>query len=48
MAADALAAADVDWLSRLIRRRVPLERFSEAFAAQEVDVKVVITLGESG
>jgi glucose 1-dehydrogenase len=48
MAADALAAADVDWLSRLISRRVPLQRFAEAFAAQDDDVKVVITLSESG
>ena len=46
LAADALAAADVDWLSRLISRRVPLERFADAFAAQDDDVKVVITLGE--
>jgi threonine dehydrogenase-like Zn-dependent dehydrogenase len=44
LAADALAAADVDWLSRLISRRVPLNRFAEAFAAQDDDVKVVITL----
>jgi glucose 1-dehydrogenase len=48
MAADALADAEVDWLSRLISRRVPLERFSEAFDAQEDDVKVVIALSESG
>lgn len=45
MAAHALAAADVDWLARLISRRVPLERFAEAFSAHEDDVKVVITLG---
>ncbi len=30
MAADALAGADQGWLRRLITRRVPLERFSEA------------------
>jgi glucose 1-dehydrogenase len=48
MAADALAAADPGWLTRLISRRVPLERFADAFAAQDDDVKVVITLGESG
>jgi threonine dehydrogenase-like Zn-dependent dehydrogenase len=47
MAADALAAADVGWLSRLISRRVPLERFSEAFTAQDDDVKVVITLADA-
>ena len=45
LAAEALAAADVDWLARLISRRVPLERFAEAFSAREDDVKVVITLG---
>lgn len=43
-AADALAAADRDWLSRLITRRVPLERAADAFTAGEQDVKVVITL----
>lgn len=45
LAAEGLAAADVDWLARLISRRVPLERFADAFAAQDDDVKVVITLG---
>ncbi len=44
-AADALAGADVEWLKRLISRRVPLARFAEAFASQPDDVKVVITLG---
>jgi glucose 1-dehydrogenase len=48
MAADALASADIDWLSRLISRRVPLEQFAEAFASQDGDVKVVITLGDGG
>jgi threonine dehydrogenase-like Zn-dependent dehydrogenase len=43
-AADALAKADTGWLSRLISRRVPLERFAEAFTARDDDVKVVITL----
>ncbi|MEU0561014.1 glucose 1-dehydrogenase [Dactylosporangium sp. NPDC006015] len=43
-AADALAEADRDWLGRLITRRVPLERASEAFTATDEDVKVVITL----
>ncbi|MEU9832231.1 glucose 1-dehydrogenase [Streptosporangium sp. NPDC048047] len=42
-AAEALAKADRDWLGRLITRRVPLERFAEAFAAEPEDVKVVIT-----
>ncbi len=43
-AAEALAAADLSWLDRLVSRRVPLARFEEAFAAQDDDVKVVITL----
>ncbi|HET8615883.1 MAG TPA: glucose 1-dehydrogenase [Actinomycetales bacterium] len=43
-AAEVLAKADVDWLGRLITRRVPLERFAEAFDARDEDVKVVITL----
>ncbi len=44
LAADALAQADRDWLARLITRRVPLERFAEAFADEPEDVKVVIRL----
>ncbi|MEU4744217.1 glucose 1-dehydrogenase [Actinosynnema sp. NPDC023658] len=43
-AAEALAAADLDWLEGLISRRVPLERFADAFTARPDDVKVVITL----
>ena len=43
-AAQALAAADLDWLQRLITRRVPLDRAAEAFEASGDDVKVVITL----
>ncbi len=43
-AADALAKADLDWLQRLVTRRVPLERFSDAFEPREDDVKVAITL----
>ncbi|GGK91979.1 threonine dehydrogenase [Planomonospora parontospora subsp. parontospora] len=43
-AADALAEADPDWLSRLITRRVPLERFTEALTADPDDIKVVLTL----
>ena len=43
-AADALAAADLDWLDRLVTRRVPLERFAEAFDVRDGDVKTVITL----
>lgn len=43
-AAQVLAKADVDWLARLITRRVTLEDFQQAFTAQDDDVKVVITL----
>ena len=43
-AAEALAKADVDWLSRMVSRRVPLERFGEAFTPAADDVKVVVTL----
>ncbi|CAM5277606.1 Theronine dehydrogenase OS=Streptomyces alboniger OX=132473 GN=CP975_31690 PE=4 SV=1 [Streptomyces alboniger] len=42
--ADALADADRSWLERMISRRVPLERATEAFTAREDDIKVVITL----
>lgn len=41
-AAQVLARADRAWLQRLITRRVPLERWREAFEDQEGDVKVVI------
>jgi threonine dehydrogenase-like Zn-dependent dehydrogenase len=40
--AEALAKADLDWLHRLVTRRVPLERFQDAFTPQRTDVKVVI------
>lgn len=42
-AAQALAAADRDWLERLISRRVPLGCFAEALHAQPDDIKVVLT-----
>jgi threonine dehydrogenase-like Zn-dependent dehydrogenase len=46
-AADALAAADVDWLRRLITRRVPLAEAPDSFDAPPGDdVKVVITLSQ--
>jgi threonine dehydrogenase-like Zn-dependent dehydrogenase len=41
-AGEALGRADRGWLSRLISRRVPLERWREAFEDQPDDVKVVI------
>jgi threonine dehydrogenase-like Zn-dependent dehydrogenase len=41
-AADALAKADKDWLGRLITRRVPLDRWQEAFEPRADDVKTVL------
>lgn len=46
-AADAMAAADVDWLDDLISRRVPLEEHRRAFTAEDDDVKVLIALDDS-
>ena len=43
-AADALVAADRDWLRGLITRRVPLERWEEALERRPDDVKVVVEL----
>ena len=43
-AADALAAADPSWLARMITRRVPLERWTEALTPVDDDVKVVVDL----
>lgn len=43
--AEVLARADVAWLRRLVTRRVPLERATEAFSAQDDDIKVVVDLG---
>jgi glucose 1-dehydrogenase len=45
-AADALAKADRGWLGRLITRRVPLDRWHEAFEKRDDDVKVVIDFGK--
>ena len=42
MAAQALARADKAWLERLITRRVPLARWSEALEHRQDDIKVVI------
>jgi len=41
-AAEALAKADRSWLAGLITRRVPVERFQEAFDAGSEDIKAVI------
>ncbi|GAB2781341.1 glucose 1-dehydrogenase [Amycolatopsis magusensis] len=43
-AARALAEADTGWLRNLITRRVPLDRFAEAFTTEPDDIKVTITL----
>jgi threonine dehydrogenase-like Zn-dependent dehydrogenase len=43
-AADALAKADLNWLERLITRRVPLDRFADALTGQPNDIKVVLDL----
>ncbi len=43
-AAEALAKADAEWLERLITRRVPLDRWSEALERRPDDVKAVIEL----
>lgn len=44
-AVDSLAKADIDWLRRLITRRVPIEDFKSAFQHDDGDVKVVLELG---
>jgi glucose 1-dehydrogenase len=45
-AADALAAADPEWLDRLITRRVPLSQAAEALKGKSDDIKVVVTLAD--
>jgi len=47
-AAQALGAADQGWLSRLINRRVTLDRWQEAFERRDDDVKVAIDFGTLG
>ena len=42
-AAEALAAADREWLEAIVTRRVPIEQFAEALEAREGDVKTVLT-----
>jgi glucose 1-dehydrogenase len=44
-AAQALTEADNAWLERLITRRVPLDRWSEALTREPHDIKVVVELG---
>jgi len=43
-AAEALARADNDWLSRLITRRLPLDDYRAAFAPRPDDIKTVVAL----
>lgn len=43
--AKALAAADRDWLGKLITRKVPLESWKDAYSRQPDDVKVVLDFG---
>jgi threonine dehydrogenase-like Zn-dependent dehydrogenase len=43
-AAVALEQADRDWLRSVISRRVPLDRWQEAFERRPADVKVVVEL----
>lgn len=43
-ASAALAAADPQWLERLVTRRLPIEDHADAFAARADDVKVVLTM----
>lgn len=43
-AAQALSQADPDWLGRLITRRVPLTRWTEALEKNTDDIKVVVDL----
>ena len=45
-AAAGLAKADQSWLERLISRRVPLDRWSDALQRRRDDVKTVIDLGD--
>jgi threonine dehydrogenase-like Zn-dependent dehydrogenase len=46
-AVDALAAAPAAWLDQLISRRVPLDRWRDAFTPRPDDVKVVIEVGST-
>ena len=41
-AAQALAAADKDWLGRLITRRVPPEKIGDALQRGPDDIKVIV------
>jgi threonine dehydrogenase-like Zn-dependent dehydrogenase len=43
-AADALSKADIDWLTRLVTRKVLLSDYAEALSRRDDDVKVAIDL----
>ncbi|MGE0425230.1 MAG: glucose 1-dehydrogenase [Reyranellaceae bacterium] len=47
LGAAALAAADPRWLARLITRRVPLNRWHEAFERRTGDIKVIVEFEDS-
>lgn len=47
-AAAALAAADREWLAKLVTRRVPLEQWADALTRSDDDVKVVIEVQPVG
>jgi threonine dehydrogenase-like Zn-dependent dehydrogenase len=44
--AQALAAADRDWLGRLISRQVPPENIADALQRGPDDIKVVVDFGD--
>jgi threonine dehydrogenase-like Zn-dependent dehydrogenase len=44
--ATALAAADRNWLEKVVSRRVPIDRWSDALDRHADDVKVVIEIGK--
>lgn len=46
-AAAALRGADRDWLAALVRRRVPLEQWHDAYASQPDDVKTLLVFDGS-
>lgn len=46
-AAQALADASADWLGKLVNRKVPIDKFADAFDRQPDDVKVVIQIGSA-
>jgi threonine dehydrogenase-like Zn-dependent dehydrogenase len=45
-AANALAAADPEWLARLITRRVPLAEWTQALERRDTDIKTVIEFAD--